>query len=287
VTTLTALEAQYAVANGRYSDDRVVVDRVGCGEQISAVPRVDGRVHVRHGFDSTHLDDDLADRLAVSLTPVVKDAETFQSAFVGIVATSDRDTERAWRRFYENSMNRISDGSRTGYVEVHRHAIELLEGQTSVLDLGCSFGFLALFLARTKIRTVAADANPETVRLLARMSKRIGVALTVVRSDPRTVPLPSRSVSAVALLHVLEHTDRSVGDTLLSEALRIAESRVVVAVPYEARPTALYGHIRTFLPEDLAAIGEQSGWHYQVHDRHGGWLLLERPSADQAEAHAR
>lgn len=56
------------------------------------------------------------------------------------------------------------------------------------------------------------------------------------------------------MLHVLEHVDAGTAGALVGEAVRIARRRVVVAVPYEAEPTALYGHLHR-----------------------GGWLVLSHP----------
>ena len=83
---------------------------------------------------------------------------------------------------------------------------------------------------------------------------------------------------AVALLHVLEHVDESAAAALISEAVRIARRRVVVAVPYEETPSALFGHVRTIDVRQLDKLGAGSGWDYQVHEYHGGWLVLDRPA---------
>lgn len=283
MTAYAALESPPEVAPGRYRDDWVEVDRVTSGPTISAAEGKDGRVHVRHRFDSDRIDDDLAEILAQLLGPVADDPVIFQRAFVGVVATCDRDPDRAWERFYENSLARIRDPSRTDYVEIHRHALALLEGHASVLDLGCSFGFLALALARRRVHTIAADPDANTMRLLTRMTEHLQVPLTVLRCDGHCVPLPARSVEAVALLHVLEHTGPAAGAALLAEALRLAERRVIVAVPYEDGPSALFGHVRTFRHDDLVAIGARSGWNHRVYDHHGGWIVLDRIGTDQDE----
>lgn len=251
---------------------------------ISVVGREAERVHIRHRFTADRIDDDLAELLADALHPITEDPSIFQCAFIGIITTCDSDPDQAWLQFYENSIDRLDNVSRTGYVEIHRHALALLEGQASVLDLGCSFGFLAIALARRRVHTIAADPDENTVHLLRRMTEQMHVPLAVLRCDGHSVPLPSRALDAVALLHVLEHTQPAAGDALLSEALRLAERRVIVAVPYEERPSALYGHVRTFRRDDLAAMGARSGWSHRVYDHHGGWLVMDRIAAVQDEA---
>lgn len=38
------------------------------------------------------------------------------------------------------------------------------------------------------------------------------------------------------------------------------------------------GHLRTIDAAQLRRLGAGSGWDYQVHDHHGGWLVLDRPA---------
>jgi 2-polyprenyl-3-methyl-5-hydroxy-6-metoxy-1,4-benzoquinol methylase len=245
------------------------------GSSLSARRRSDGRVAVSHGLGPGEVDDDLAEALSAVLAPLTDDAVTFEQAFTGVVLTSDTDPSRCWESFYRRSLARLDDPARTGYVEVHRHALRLLAAAGSVLDLGCSFGFLSLALARGGTRVVAADVSPGTVRLVDAMARRLGVRLGTRRTTGTEVPLPAGAFDAVALLHVLEHVDAATGDELLREALRLARRRVVVAVPYEDVPTALYGHVRRFTPAELA-MPVPPGWTGHVEEHHGGWLVLDR-----------
>ena len=72
-----------------------------------------------------------------------------------------------------------------------------------------------------------------------------------------------------------------VAAALIGEATRIARHRVVVAVPYEKRPTRLFGHLRTIDAGQLRKLGAGSGWDHRVYDHHGGWLVLDRPNRAQ------
>ncbi|CAM5232895.1 hypothetical protein SANTM175S_04813 [Streptomyces antimycoticus] len=40
-------------------------------------------------------------------------------------------------------------------------------------------------------------------------------------------------------------------------------------------PTAAYGHVRCFDPDQLAALGRRTGHRFSVASYHGGWLVLE------------
>ena len=79
------------------------------------------------------------------------------------------------------------------------------------------------------------------------------------------------------LLHVLEHLSPPLGQAVLDEALRVADRRVVVAVPVEGVADPLFGHVRTFGPTTLAGLGRRCGWHATVTASDGAWLVLDRP----------
>ncbi|MFI5066195.1 MAG: hypothetical protein ACHP9Z_19765, partial [Streptosporangiales bacterium] len=78
----------------------------------------------------------------------------------------------------------------------------------------------------------------------------------------------------VSVIHLLEHVTPEHGRAVLGEALRVARGQVVVAVPFEDEPSAVYGHVRTFDLATLTALGESTGHRCSVHEDHGGWLVL-------------
>jgi SAM-dependent methyltransferase len=272
--TATRIDPLRSCPTGYYADEFVIIEPGGASG-ITATPRSDGRIAVTHRLRPAELDDELSAALAATLAPLTDDHEVFARAFTGIVLTSRPQASAAWELFYRNSLARIRHRTAPGYSAVYRHALELLP-TTSVVDLGCSFGFLALHLAGRGVEVTAADTDPGTTALVRAAARRLRRPLAVVTTGPDAVPLPSRSADAVALLHVLEHVDAATGRALLAEAGRIARHRVVVAVPYEPEPTALFGHVRRFCPAELHELGRASGWRYEVHEHHGGWLVLER-----------
>ena len=276
------LDALRSCPAGRYEDGLVVVV-AGGAPGITAEPWPGGRIAVRHSLRPGELNDDIAEPLAAALAPLADDHEVFARAFTGVVLTSRPDAGAAWEEFYRNSLARLGLPGRPGspdwpgYSEVYRHAISLLPG-TSVADIGCGFGFLALHLAARGASVTACDIDPGTAGLLRRMAGRLGHPLQVVTGDGSGPgPLAPLSADAVTLLHVLEHVEEAAAEALISEATRIARHRVVVAVPYEAQPTRLFGHLRTINAAQLRALGAGTGWGYQVHEHHGGWLVLDRP----------
>ena len=76
-------------------------------------------------------------------------------------------------------------------------------------------------------------------------------------------------------IHLLEHLDPAHGGQVLSEALRLAARRVVVAVPLEEEADETYGHVRTVSLDDLRRWGRTTGLAFDVHEHHGGWLVLD------------
>lgn len=273
MTGTLALDPLRAAPGGRYADERVVVVAAGGPAGVRAGALGDGRVLVRHHLG--RLDDDLAEDLAAALAPLGDDHDLFARAFTGVVVTSHADPVTAWARFYRASLARIREPHRGGYAAVHRHALDLLP-RTSVVDLGASLGFLALHLAQLGVAVTAVEHDAGTARLLRLMADALGADLGDVAAD--TAALPDDAADAVALLHVLEHVDTATGAALLAEAVRVARRRVVVAVPYEDRPVGLYGHVRSVTPDDLAALGAASGSTFDVHEHHGGWLVLDLPA---------
>ena len=64
---------------------------------------------------------------------------------------------------------------------------------------------------------------------------------------------------------------------MLREALRVADRRVVVAVPVEALPDPLFGHVQVFDEDRLAAVGRTTGRQAWTNCSDGAWLVLDRP----------
>jgi SAM-dependent methyltransferase len=291
VNALGAVEVLRPCPDGRYEDAWVVVEAAPASSAmsassapgISAVRGRDGRIWVRHGWQAGQLDDEIAEPLAAVLGPLTDDHDVFGRAFTGIVLTSHPSAIGAWDAFYRASLARLHrpPGQR-GYSEVYRHALGLLLASTvpatTVADAGCGFGFLALHLAARGVTVTACDVTAGATGLLTQLAGRLGLPLDVVTGDAGSGLLATATADAVALLHVLEHVDEATAATLVTEAVRVARRRVVIAVPYETSPAALFGHVRTIDRSQLTKLGAGSGWDYRVHEHHGGWLVLDHPA---------
>jgi SAM-dependent methyltransferase len=285
-------------APGLYADHLVRVIRHGpLAEDTTPQPivrtehftlRRRGRqVELGHSLRPEQLDNDLAGLLAEELFAPgwLSGSDIFERVFTGVVRSCVDGPLPAWTTFYDNTLARVREywqapepaghSSIAGFAPVYRRTLDLV-ATGSVLDLGSCFGFLPLLLAEREGRTViASDLSRGTMRLLGMVAAARGLMLDVLVCDAARVPLPDRSVDTVTVIHVLEHLDPDHGDAVVREALRLARRRVVVAVPYEDEPTAAYGHVRCFSPDQLAGLGRRTGHRFRVGTFHGGWLVLD------------
>lgn len=252
------------------------------------VSRQGRRLLVRHRIPVDRIDDALTTTINDELFGPgwLTGSETFERIFTGVVLTSQPTAMQAWLTFYRNSLRRYlavpaveRRDALDDFAEIHRHAEDLVPADASVLELGCCFGFLSLRLARSPERTViASDLSAGTVALLDAVAGRLGLPLQTMVADAARIPRADRSVDAVLLIHLLEHLDPAHCRRAIDEALRVADRRVIIAVPYEDEPTPAFGHLWTLGEADLRAwAAATDGWTWSVHEHLGGWLVFDRP----------
>jgi len=267
---MTVLDSLAPCPPGRWTHDHVTVEHVDSGPLT--LRRSDGRLRVTHSLTPA----DLSERLVAGVTASVQDAdfgqEEFELTMVGLVRSTVPGALDSWSVYYRNSLHELLDGT-ADFAPIHDRAAELVRG--SVLDLGSCFGFLPLRLAGAGVPVTATDILPGTMRLLDAVAPELGVALETIVCDATHVPVPDGSADTVTAIHLLEHVDDTIGDAVVDEALRVARERVVIAVPFEDEATACHGHVRTFDPEALRALGERTGRDFDVVEHHGGWLILD------------
>lgn len=238
---------------------------------------------------AARLDADVGDALAAGLLgPPPRDLVDFEQRFMAEVELQAPDRDSAWDAFYDATLHRVCGGwgralPGTGtvatFTRIWSRAAGLQRGR-SALDVGTCFGFLPLAWAEQPAspQLVAVDVSPQSAALLGRQARRRGARVDVLCTDGARLPLRDRALDTVHLLHVLEHLPAPVGEAVLAEALRVARGRVVVAVPFEARPDPVFGHVRVFDLSALADLGRWTGWDVQVSSADGGWLVLDRPA---------
>lgn len=231
------------------------------------------------------LDADLGDHLAAGLLgPVPASIDDFERAFMAHVHASHPSRAVAWDQFYDATLARVAAGPGPGpgtvatFTRIWSRASSLLRG-TSVLDVGTCFGFFPLAWAALACAPslLAVDLSHECASLAAGQAVRLGLRVEVLCADGSCLPLTDDSVDTVYLLHVLEHLPRAESALVLLDALRVARLRVVVAVPLEADPDPVFGHVQVFDLPRLALLGQRTGWRVSVGEADGGWLVLDRP----------
>ena len=244
--------------------------------------RTDGVLAVEHDLAPDEISDELAVLLATELDDagVLRGQPEFEAVFTGVVQSvtdDDGESDAAWLRFYRNSLDRLEHGY-AAFAPIHQHAASLVVGR-HIVDLGSCFGFFPLRMAAAGFDVTATDLSGPTMELLDRTSPPLRRPLRTVICDAASVPLPDGAADTVTVLHLLEHLDAEASAAVLREAMRLARRRVVVAVPFEDVPRACYGHVQRFdlgVLQTIADAWRTSGVEAEVHEFHGGWLVLDR-----------
>lgn len=301
-TDFSVIDPLQGLTDGTYRDDLVTVLHRDAPTPISDVKvvrtkhfelwRHGWQLVLRHRLPDNKIDDSLTDLINDELFRPgwVSGSAVFESIFTGVVLTCRPDPLDAWELFYRNTLRHYhrdrstpddTPESATGlstFIALHQHADQLVPTTASVLEIGSCFGFLSLYLARRPTRKIqACDISKGTIRLLDAVAERLKTDVATFVADAARIPLPDRSVDVVLLIHLLEHLEPRHGQRAIDEALRVADQRVIIAVPYEDQATIAYGHLRTLDESDLSAWGAQAtGWDCTVYEKDGGWLILDR-----------
>jgi hypothetical protein len=245
------------------------------------VQRRGGFLTVDHDLTPEELCDELAVLLVDELveTGAIRGRTEFELVFTGVVRSTVDGGMAAWLRFYRNSLRKLESGA-TAFAPIHHRAEKLVRGDRLV-DLGSCFGFFPLRMAQHGRCVLATDLSAPTINLLDQVSDRLRRPVQTMICNAASVPLPDGAADTVTALHLVEHLPPELADAVLREALRLAQRRVVVAVPFEDEPRACYGHVQRF---DLPALhgmaaqlcSEHEGLRATVTEHHGGWLVLDR-----------
>ena len=240
--------------------------------------------HVQPRFP-TGISNELADHIAAELAPLglVPDGSAFEQIFVDAVLATHPDATQAWTAFYGNTIRRLrrpdrgGTGSLATFARIYAHALSLVRG-TTVLDVGCCFGFLPLLAAERypHLKVVGTDLVPATAALAGRISRARAGRACFAAADLLALPFASETVDTVLAVHVLEHLPAEACRPALAQLCRVARHRVVIAVPLEEIPDRTFGHLQAFDLPRLAGLGDVPDWSQAVHAADGGWLVLDR-----------
>lgn len=254
-----------------------------------------------HWFAPESIDSDLGHYVMEELKPlgILKDTHAYGDIFGAIIGSLfPGDNRRAWHLYAANTLQRYhqrlddhissprDDHPGEVFAALYRRVCQLCTG-TSLLDAGCSSGFLPL-IAAERVPTLnnvlgidIYDAPFATARALAgeRHLSQVCFQQADLLAESTTYLPPFDTVTA---LHVLEHFTEADMYRVLATLLKLTSCRLILAVPYEPdQPEPAYGHLQLFIKEKLEAVGrwciEQWGggqMHYE--DCAGGMMWVDR-----------
>lgn len=254
---------------------------------------------VVHWFAPDEIHIDIWNHLFVELKPPgvitsLEDVDDFLRAVVG--SLFPHDSQRAWHLFATNTLERyhrflhVSDSSllyetskTISFALLYRRVWKLLVGE-SLLDAGCSSGFLPLLLAEhasSLTHIVGIDIRPEPF-ILARTIAQERRLTHLHFLQANLLDKLSGHFDTVTALHVLEHFTEQEMYLVLTNLLKVTTHRLLLAVPYEQELERVYGHQQLFTRPKLEAVGHwclqqlEGNGRVQYEDCEGGLLLIER-----------
>lgn len=259
-----------------------------------------------HWFAPDAIDSNLGHYLMEELKPLglLANAQQYGEVIGAVVnSVAPRNPEQAWHLFATNTLRGLRDLIASEqpapdwsfpmavFAALYRRVYDLCAGE-SLLDAGCSSGFLPLMMAEllpslTHVVGIDIYADPFAVaRMIAREKHLVNVQFIqadLLSDDMALLP----AFDTVTLLHVLEHFSDSAIYGVLANLLKLTARRLIIAVPFEeGEPEPAYGHEQLFTREKLEAVGnwciEQWGnGTMRYEDCAGGLLWVERMGRDQ------
>ncbi len=256
---------------------------------------------VIHWFAPEEIDVTLGSYFLSDLKPlgILSQSHQFSDLF-GVILFSlfPYDIQRAQHLFAMNTLkqyhNLLESGNNSIYshstaevfTTLYRRVFELLVGE-SILDAGCSFGFLPLLIGErlpslTRIVGIDVETDPfSIIRTIAeeRYIKNVSFLQADLLIDNSAM---LGRFDTVVLLHVLEHFTEQEMFEVLIHILNVTVQRLIIAVPYESEePEAAYGHRQLFSHKKLEAVGlwciqhMKTGRVYYEYCE-GGLLVIDR-----------
>jgi 2-polyprenyl-3-methyl-5-hydroxy-6-metoxy-1,4-benzoquinol methylase len=261
------------------------------------------RVLLMHLFGQAEINADLICFIEQELPPfgIIPSAQEFGATLFAVLAStfpSPRNQKAIWRRFCLNTLDYlraqtaqlpITTPPAVSYIApfaaIYRRIYELYVGQ-SLLDVGCSFGFLPVLMAEHGLaeHITGCDNNPDAVGFSTDLAASTGVQhVTFTLRDVLARNFACIGhYDTVTAIHLLEHLDEKDVPTALTHLLRVTTERLLIAVPYEEKAQELYGHRQLFNQEKLQRWGEwcvetlSGNARFWCEEIMGGLLVIER-----------
>ena len=231
---------------------------------------------VVHWFAPEAINADLGRYFLEELKPIglLAQPQGFGDVFGAVVGSLfPRDPLHAWHLFGVNTLehyhrllaaNAVApdhDSPLDVFATLYRRVCPLVAGE-SLLDAGCSSGFFPLVVAERAPSlqcVIGVDIRPEPFSVASSIAdeRNLG-SVTFKQADLLADDFPSiGSFDTVTALHVLEHFTEEAMYRVLANLLRVAQKRLILAVPFEAsEPETVYGHQQVFSRARLEAVGQ-------------------------------
>lgn len=266
------------------------------------------RTMLIHSFGQSEINADLIRFIEGELPAfgIIESEKAFGATLFAVLASTfsaPRDQLTIWRRFCLNTLDALREGiaqtdrtlSPTSYIgpfsAIYRRIFALFTGQ-SLLDVGCSFGFLPVLMAKRNphARITGCDNNPDAITFSTDLATVTNAnSLTFKLLDVLAEDFPRQeSFDTVTAIHLLEHLTEQDLPVALTHLLQVTGNRLLIAVPYEEEAQGLYGHHQIFTPEKLNYWGNwcieqlKGKGRYWCEEVMGGLLIIER-SAEENE----
>lgn len=230
---------------------------------------------VAHWFAPEAIDANIGYYIIEELKPagIIGSPEDFGNLFAAIVGSvRPFHVEEAMRLYADNTIERyrsiledkskvVTHNSINEFATIYKRVLQLLVGE-SVLDAGCSFGFLPLLIAEFApfIRHILGiDIQTSSFTIV----RAIAQERHLTQVEFKQADLLSGHFSdfgqydTVLALHVLEHFSEADMYLVLAHLLSVTKRRLIVAVPFEPGQAEIaYGHEQLFTPAKLESAGQ-------------------------------
>ncbi|MBO0791484.1 MAG: class I SAM-dependent methyltransferase [Ktedonobacteraceae bacterium] len=264
---------------------------------------------VVHWFMPEDLHTSISSHLVEEMRPFgcIPNNQRLGELMTGILSTMfPENVHRAWKYFGANTLQRLLLLASTAAPDVppdygtletsatlYQRVLELCVGER-FLDAGCNNGLFTLLLAERRPfvnEAIGIDIDQSAFSVAQELAMtRKQMQVRYMQAD-LLHPDELEKLGAfdtITALHVLEHFTEVDMYSVLRNLLQITTHRLIVAVPYEEKPTVAYDHLQCFSRTKLEAVGQwcleywQGAGRMWCEDLAGGLLLVEKLTSSEA-----
>src|SRR5260370_19557661 len=255
---------------------------------------------VAHWFAPEAIDARIGHYFIEELKPfgIIKCSKDFGNLFAAIVGSvhpyhiqqalhlyADNTIER-YHNIIEGTSKEVTHQAVDEFATIYKRVLQLLVGET-VLDAGCSFGFLPILIAEymPSIKQIVGIDILDSFEIISSIAQeRHFTHVEFKQADLLSDDFSeSGHYDTVVALHVLEHFTEVDMYRVLANLLKVTTQRLIIAVPYEpGQVETAYGHEQLFTSAKLESVGQwcleqcsgvSSTW---LEDCAGGVLVIDK-----------